>query len=289
MFEMAWRDEPVDLKQWLRDYAWHRYGRANADAEAAWMILNSTVHPVLRPMEWPNHYIIGRVPSLKPARDKLYDNARLAEAWRLLLEAADELKDGDPYRFDLVNVARQVLSNHATELHRKIIAAHRAKDGKALKEASDRFLQLIRDLDELLATRQEFLLGPYLEDAKCWGTADAERANFEWNARRMVTIWGSIKEKGLRDYCYKEWSGMLSGYYLKRWQWYLDKLAAALQQDKPFDAAAFSQQLWEWERDWAGGKETYPTKPHGDSVEVARRLWQKYGDAFRPDAGGPGS
>ena len=34
MFEMAWRDGPLDLNRWIADYAHHRYGRANADAKA---------------------------------------------------------------------------------------------------------------------------------------------------------------------------------------------------------------------------------------------------------------
>jgi len=211
-----------------------------------------------------------------------------------VLDAAEELGDGAPYRFDLVNVARQVLSNHATKMHQDIIAAHQAKDVEALQEASDRLLQLIRDLDELVATREEFLLGPYLEDAKRWGTTDAERAKFQWNARRMVTAWGSIEKYnewsyGLRDLCYKEWSGMLSGFYLKRWQWYLDELAAALKQGKTFDDTAVSRKTWEWELKWADNTDTYPTEPRGDSVEVARRLWKKYGNALGLDADNQGA
>ena len=103
----------------------------------------------------------------------------------------------------------------------------------------------------------------------------------------MITVWGPA-HKYLRDYDSKKWSGMLTGYCLIRWQWFLDKLAASLTHDKPFDAAymdmfntptGFSRALLKWDMDWASMKETYPTEPSGDSVEVARRLWQKYGPA----------
>ena len=75
-------------------------------------------------------------------------------------------------------------------LQRKVVEVHRSGDAKAFQDAADNFLQLMRDMDQLLATRSEFLLGRCLEDAKRWGTNDAERANFEWNARRVLTLWG---------------------------------------------------------------------------------------------------
>ena len=275
MFDMAWRNEQVDLNQWVKAYAHHRYGHANTDAEAAWLTLQSDIYT-----SHGSQGIALRIPSLNPAGGSSYDNVRLAEAWRRLLEAADTLGQADTYRYDLVNVARQVLSNHANSLQRKIVEAHRSGNAKEFSAASEKFLQLIRDLDELLATRAEFLLGRWLEDAKRWGTTDAERAKFEWNARRVLTLWGT--GVAIRDYARKEWSGMLSGFYLHRWEWYLRQLGEALDDERPFDSKAFSEKLWEWERDWADGTETYPTAPQGDSVAVARKLWAKYGEAFKP-------
>jgi alpha-N-acetylglucosaminidase len=275
MFEMAWRGEPVDLSEWVRNYSRHRYGRSNVDAEGAWAILQNTVY--LAPHR--TRSIIDHVPSLQPASDAPYDNVQLAEAWRRLLQAAGDLGAADTYRFDLVNVARQVLSNHAAALQREVVKAHQSGDAEAFEATVDRFLQLLRDMDELLATREEFLLGRCLEDAQRWGATDAERAKFQWNARRVLTLWGTGKM--IRDYARKEWSGMISQFYLKRWEWYLREQAAALAKQQPLDAKAFSRKLWEWERDWADGKETYATEPRGDSIAVAKRLWAKYGGGLK--------
>ncbi len=140
----------------------------------------------------------------------------------------------------------------------------------------------MRDLDQLLATRAEFLLGNWLEDAKRWGTTESEQAQFQWNARRVLTLWGT--GKSIRDYARKEWSGMINGFYLKRWEWLLREEAEALTSGKSMNTASFQQELLNWEDHWAKQQETYATDPSGDSVEVARRLWEKYGDAFRPDA-----
>jgi alpha-N-acetylglucosaminidase len=271
MYETAWRNEPVDLDRWVRDYAHNRYGRANDDAHKAWQILTDTVYPA----PFRTHSVITSVPTLNAARAIPYSNARLAGAWEALLEASGDLGPADTYRFDLVNLSRQVLSNHAADLHREVVDAYKAKDRRMLKQASRRFLQLIRDLDELVATRDEFLLGHWLEDAKRWGTTKPERDRFEWNARRVLTLWG--QGPMIDDYARKEWSGMFNGHYLKRWQWFLDELAKSLEKGVPFDNKTLQAELRKWMADWSDQHETYPTRPRGDSVQVAARLWAKYG------------
>ena len=290
MFDMAWQDEPVDLNHWMQDYSHHRYGQVQVEAEKAWSILGETAYAA--PCPPAGRSIILAVPTLTPKveveperlwlRKIPYDNARLAGAWEYLLGAAKELGSVDSYRYDLVNVARQVLSNYASRPHAEVVQAYEKGDVDQLERASRRFLTLGHDLDELVATRPEFLLGAWLEDAKRWGTTEKERALYEWNARRVLTLWGKLEEVDdfPRDYARKEWSGMLTGFYVKRWEPFSQGLADSLRQGKPFDNDAFQLELLQWERDWADQRETYPTEPHGDSLAVARKLWEKYGGRF---------
>jgi len=274
MFEMAWRDQPVDLEQWLAGYTLSRYHRQNENARRAWQILGKTVYNGA----YYTRSVVDQVPQLKQVAEAPYDNEQLADAWGALLGAADELGEVDTFRFDLVNVARQVLSNHATILHRALIEASEEKDAGAMKKASRQFLQLIDDMDELLATRREFLLGRWLEDAKRWGTTDAERARFEWNARQVLTLWG--QGPAIDDYARKEWSGMLGGYYRQRWQRYLHELNGSLSNGQPFDEEEFHKRLRRWMTNWSDRRERYPNHPRGDSVQLARRLWATYGRQF---------
>jgi alpha-N-acetylglucosaminidase len=276
MFEMAWRQEPPKLDDWLAGYAHRRYGRANADAQAAWSILHSVVYSA----PCGSRSIIDSVPTLRLAGHPPYSNFQLSEAWRRLLQASGELGKTDTYRFDLVNVARQVLSNHAATLQRAAADAHREKDHGRFVAAGGSYLELIRDLDDLLATRGEFLLGSWLEDAKRWGDTDADRARFEWNARRVLTLWGA--GTSLRDYARKEWAGMLRGFYAERWERYLTAQDLALKNGETVDEKALDHSLWEWERDWSDSRDAYPAQPKGDSVAVAQRLWDKYASAFEP-------
>jgi alpha-N-acetylglucosaminidase len=278
MFQMAWRDEPVDINAWIADYAQHRYGRASADAALAWRQLASTAYSTSS----RDGSIVCRAPTLRAAAGAGYGHPQLVIAWQALQQAADELGEVDTYRFDLVNVARQALSNHAQVLHQEVLKGWRAKDASALELAADQFLQLLSELDELLATRREFLLGRWLEDAKRWGTNEAERAKFQWNARRVLTLWG--EGPPIDDYARKQWSGMINGYYRPRWERLFRELTRCLQENKPFDEKAFHAALRPWMADWSNGREEYATEPRGDSVAVAAKLWKKYEPAFRPNA-----
>lgn len=279
MYQMAWEESPLDPEKWIDAYAHYRYGKKHPDAQRAWRNLRETV------FNSSNHgaSVIERAPTVDRAfSGASYSNARLAQAWHDLALASDQLGHVDTYRFDLVNVARQVLANHAARLHGDMVTAYKAKDVERFKASSEKFLDLIGELDELLATRKEFLLGCWLEDAKRWGTNDAERNVLQWNARRVLTLWGQGPR--IDDYARKLWSGMLSGYYLKRWQWYLDEVGQSLAAGEPFDEKTFGQELRPWMAKWSDGQETYPTQPSGDSVVVAKRLWQKYHEAFKPGA-----
>jgi alpha-N-acetylglucosaminidase len=270
LFEQSWRSEEVNLDDWVRDYARRVTGRANADSETAFAILKESVFAGQH--EVAPAYTL--VPTLTAAGDAPYSNEKLTGAWKHLLTAAGQEGDSDAFLFYLVSVTRQALGNYSAELQRQALDAWRARDSARFQVASARMLELIRDLDELLATRSELLLGRWLNDAKRWGKRQQEKDRLEWNARRVVTMWG--EQPLIRDYARREWSGMLNGFYLKRWEQFYAALASSLGSGSTFDTAAFDLEIQDWERRWADGRETYPIRPRGDSLAVSRRLWTKY-------------
>lgn len=69
-------------------------------------------------------------------------------------------------RYDLVDLTRQSLSKLANQVYLDSIAAFTNKDAKALSVHSQKFLQLIKDIDVLLAADDGCLLGTWLESAK---------------------------------------------------------------------------------------------------------------------------
>ena len=69
-------------------------------------------------------------------------------------------------RYDLVDLTRQVLAKYANELFYKVIDAYKSHDVHGMILLSQRFLDLVEDLDTLLGCHDGFLLGPWLESAK---------------------------------------------------------------------------------------------------------------------------
>jgi len=276
--EMAWRNEVPAIPEWIRDYVLARNGALPSAAEKAWQQLLATAY---RSPARLDSAICDR-PNLidsKAAHEANlvgYGNDQLAKAWEHLLACAPELSHVDTYRFDLAHVSRQVLSNHAARLRHQIFLAYEQKDRRTLAKRSDQYLQLIRDLDSLLATRNEFLLGRWLSDAKRWATDDNERKLYQWNARTLITLWGP-RDGCLHEYSRREWSGMLTGFYLPRWKMFFESLDRSLAEGKPLDTEGFQRTVRDWEDQWTHQTDVYPTEAHGDTVAISRQLWKKYG------------
>ncbi|UCD52494.1 MAG: alpha-N-acetylglucosaminidase [Phycisphaerales bacterium] len=275
LYECAWRDEPVDVAAWLDQYSDHRYGAADPEARQAWRLLYTYVYNKRQ----SGGSVIVAKPTLEP-HSPITDAAKIAAAWEHLLNAADQFGSIDTYRFDLVQVARHCLASYASELQHQMAAAFHERDLAAFEQVSQRFLDLLRNIDALLATREDFLLGRWLEDAKRWGATEAEKARMEWNARRVLTLWGETPV--IDDYAHKEWSGMISGFYLPRWERALRQATEDLGVGRAFDPLAFDENIRPWMKQWSSRQDTYPNRPHGDTVAVAQRLWKKYRPALRP-------
>ncbi|WP_121352060.1 alpha-N-acetylglucosaminidase [Flavisolibacter nicotianae] len=279
MLENVWRQTPVDLAAWLNDYTRRRYGRKDSRAEEAWGILRRTAYADSVTNGGPESIITGRPTFGKNTGGTTttlsYDPQELVKAWTLLVAAADDLKTSDGFRFDLVDLTRQVLANYASVIQQQFAADYQRKDPVAFARNSQRFLTLIADLDALLATRKDFLLGNWLEDAKRWGTTVGEKKLYERNARNLITLWGDKNNK-LHEYACKQWAGLLNGFYKKRWEQFFSQVTADLQNGRETDFKKLESQLKDREWDWVNGRETYPVEPNGDAVQQPITLYRKY-------------
>lgn len=233
--EMMWRATAPPLDEWVAAYVTRRYGRAVPAALEAWQILTRSAYATHEYQEGTANSILAARPALRGVRARQftttvipYDPAAVARAWELLLSCADELGDCDTYRYDVVDVTRQVLADLAQPLYRELVQAYREQDAQRVRAAGQRLLDLLADLDELLGTRREFLLGPWLADARAWGATPAEQDLLEWNARTQITLWGPVPGPAdrLRDYANRHWHGLIGSFYAERWRQYVDFLAA---------------------------------------------------------------
>lgn len=280
MLENIWRDRPVDKDEFLRDYLSQRYGCCNETAFAAWQTLMASVYENTVNNGGQESIITGR-PSFKvnpggtTNTKSHYDKADLITAWKMLVSCAGIHEESDGFRYDLVDVTRQVLADYASILQQKAASRYQAGDVEGFKAASEEFLGLIDDMDKLLGTRSEFLLGRWLDDARSIGHTDQEKDLYEHNARNQITLWGN-RDCRIRDYACKHWNGMMAGFYMPRWERFFDTVSAAMEQGVPFDEAAFIEASKDWEWEWTLGHEKYPNQPVGSEIEECLRIWDKY-------------
>lgn len=284
MLENVWRDTPVDVDSFRESYFSNRYGKRNPDAEAAWKVIFSTAFENTE-NNGGNESIITARPTFRKnpggtANTKPhYDPDDLVGAWRLLMKAVPELQNRDGFRYDIVDITRQVLANYASVVQQKAAEAYSRGDIEAFDEASSEFLGLVSDMDTLLATRPEFLLGRWLESARAMGTTEEEKDLYEKNARNLLTLWGG-KDCYLNDYACRQWSGMMDGFYRLRWEMFFRDVRKAMEEGIEFDQNAFDARIKEWEWEWLDGKESYPTVPAGDEIEECLKIDEKYGASF---------
>lgn len=280
---MNWRSAVPRIESWTRDWVVRRYGRPNEAAWQAWKMLLATAYRsapetgtfVCERPTFFNPKMAYRTEPVPP-----YDPRQLARAAETLASASRELAGSDAYRFDLVNLTRQALGNLGLPLVNAVERAYSSRDRAALTSAEANVLQLMRDLDALVGTREEFLLGRWLADAKRWATTPEEARLYEWNARNIITLWGTTCTEGQDDdlnlYAHKQWQGMFTDYYLPRWQAFFARLNESLDRGVAFDRKKFVAASCRWEQQWSERRDSFPTAPRGDSVATARRLLAKY-------------
>lgn len=179
------------------------------------------------------------------------------------------------FLFDLTDITRQVLANYALPLQKKWVNAFHTKDTAGFRNYSRQFITLIDDLDRLLATRNDFLLGPWIASARNWGNTPAEKRQYEMNARDLITLWGDANSP-LHEYANRQWSGLLSDFYKPRWQQFFDLLDQSLKMGKTPDLEGFEKEIRGWEWRWVNEEKSFPLTPSGNSLYIARQLYYKY-------------
>jgi alpha-N-acetylglucosaminidase len=282
MTSHTWENKPIDLDVWLPRFVFNRYGVKNYDALKAWDILRKTVYtvPADKYIRDGAESILQGRPTLDSftrwTKTKLNYNAKdLLPAWDIMIKASDSCENSDGFQFDLVDVTRQVLANYALPLQRKFVDAYNKKDLTAFKKYSQQFIELIEDMDKLLATRKDFLLGSWIANARRCGTTENEKHLYEVNAKDLITLWGD-KDCPLNEYACRQWSGLLNDFYKPRWIQFFSKLENAIASKKDVDMNAFTNQVKTWEWQWVNERKDYPVVTSGNSIDISKTLYKKY-------------
>ena len=272
----------INVDAWLPKYLLNRYGTGNTHALKAWDILRKTVYtvPVDKYKRDGSESIIQARPtfdsSSRWANTKLnYDAKDLLPAWDEMIKAIPACKKSDGFQYDLVDITRQVMANYASRVHEKFTEAYRNRSTTEFTKTSQQFIQLIEDMDRLLATRKDFMLGPWVASARKWGVNEKEKALYELNAKDLITLWGD-KDCPLNEYACRQWSGLLDDFYKPRWEQFFVKASTALGEGKEMDKDSFVKGIKDWEWQWVNKRKDYPVTTIGKPVDMVEKIYEKY-------------
>lgn len=272
MTDNTWRNTPIELNEWLKKYMLNRYGKSTNDLVKAWDILVKTVYNGQVIRDGAESIVVSR-PTFEGyrrwARTKFnYAPEDLLPAWKLFVNAIPSCEKSDGFQYDLVDVTRQVLANYALPLQQEIAKAYRENNRAMFDKLSAEFIELIDDMDRLLATRRDFLLGTWIADARNCGTTEGEKALYERNARDLISLWGDSNNR-LFEYSCRQWSGLFTDFYKPHWQQFFSDVKANWGN---FDQAAFDEKIKKWEWNWVVSRKDYPVKPVGSPTKIAEEL-----------------
>lgn len=277
MCELPWRPEKITKESWLKEYLAARYGAKDEKIEQAWMILADGIYncPFGNNQQGPHESIFCGRPSMSNFQvsswskmENYYDPTSTEAAARLMLEAADKFRGNNNFEYDLVDIVRQALTDRGRIVYNRAIADFKSFDKRSYARHSKEFLDLLLAQDRLLATRSEFRVGRWINQARSLGNTPEEKDLYEWNARVQITTWGNREcadKGGLRDYAHKEWNGILKDFYYKRWAAWWEMLQGVLDGGEMQDIDWYAM-----EEPWTLQHNPYKAEAEGDCIDTAR-------------------
>ena len=142
---------------------------------------------------------------------------------------------------------RQALANLAQAYYGEFIKSFAPRANP--EEARDHFLDLMLDLDSLLAQHPQFSFEHWMKDAALLSKTSEETKVYAFNARNLLTRWGPNGQ--ITDYSSRLWSGLIRTYYHPRWKLAMDAAIIAWRHDgqMPRDGV-FTTKLEEFEQRW---------------------------------------
>lgn len=289
IFESIWCNNSTEemkeicLKDWISEYIERRYSGISEKASKAWEILLNTVYKAELNMlgQGAPESIVNARPTLisRPASSWgnvviSYDKKDLVKAAELLLSDYEKFKDSMGYRYDLITVLQQILSNKAQDVHLEMAAAYENKDLGLFKTKSQKFLDIAELMDKVLSNSEYYMLGRWVGQAKklAENADDFTKILYELNSKSLITTWGSYNQSetgGLHDYSNRQWSGLIKDFYKERWMRWINNCINELK-NMPYEEK-IDWFAWEWK--WARQNTVYTNVPSNDNLfDLSRRI-----------------
>ncbi|KAG2148979.1 glycoside hydrolase family 89 protein [Suillus clintonianus] len=294
LLDQAWSPTAINRTLYVSAWVSRRYYISDLPSSAinAWEILGATVYSNRDPS---SQATVKSILELAPALSGLvnrtghhptlvfYDtNTTIVPALQMLIQAGYESKsllNIPEFKYDLVDVTRQLLANRFITLYETLVATYASSSSSSatIAAAGQPLLQLLHDLDELLLTNDYFLLANWISAARSLSDGNASYAAFlEYNARNQITLWGPTGE--INDYASKQWGGLVGTYYVPRWTTFVEHLVGTKANGTAYNATAVANANLvigeQWDAQTWG--QTVNWKTVGDSWSMVQALATKY-------------
>ena len=252
--DAGWSDHRMDVRDWLKQYSINRYGKAPAQLMKAWDYLLKSVYGTFT--DHPRFNWQFRPGTVK--NGSIYMNEDYFRGLEAFLSASEELKDSPYYLTDLCEMTAHYLGGKAEILTRQIDQEYLLGDTLQAHFLQSRFETFMLGMDRILSQHPTLRLDRWVSFASKAARTEAQRKQYEMNARRIVTVWGPPVD----DYSARMWSGLVGSYYLGRWKEYY----------KGRDSGK-SADLSSWERKWVEENRVYKKwNSDFDLIDFSRKM-----------------
>ena len=270
---------------WIDGYITRRYGNWTQETHDAWQLLLDAAYRFQ--WSWSLRSIASHGPSLSLSSDTRLNPGKIAAAWKLILTAINENKLNSsigPLRYDVVDIGRQFLMNLFADVYKLYVSTVqfyvKNKDATSLvaqvTHLENTLVDILTDLDNMLATDINFLLGNWLLDA--WKSAPDNASTdvvslILFNARNQITMWGP--DENIEDYAGKDWAGLVGTYYIGRWKIFFESVSEYVTKGT-FNTTQYGEKRLKFEQNWDNEQTSFPSTPTGETIEITNTILKKY-------------
>ncbi|OQR83136.1 alpha-N-acetylglucosaminidase (NAGLU) [Achlya hypogyna] len=292
--QMPWATAVVDVATYVQAFARARYHllAPNTAVSAAWHRLATTVYAATRAFGGVTKNIVTLRPRWGLLQDRFMPTSLVHApddvlfAWRQLLAAAAStpaLATHDSFLRDIVDVTRQALSDALATEYAALEAIVRAQTAPitTVNAIVARMRRRMDELDRVLSTHVDFMLGPWLAAARALGN---DGDYFVYEAKNQLTRWGHNNGNALADYAGKDWGGLVRSYYRSRWEIWFQRVRQAYVNRRPVAADELHTALEAFELAWQlNATMDFPVAPIEAPLEVARQVYASLTGSAPPE------
>jgi alpha-N-acetylglucosaminidase len=289
IYNYAWNQNDsanFNIDAWLKKYALYRYGKTDKNINKAWSLLHQTAYssykqvyegpPVSIFCEEPNylesldgHSDVGSwTLAWRSFKKPFYDIGKFEQAAKYFVKSEAKFRNSPTYNYDLIDITRQLIVIRGNRMYDSLMTAYKTKNIVDFERHSKQFFILMDQAELICNTNKNFRLNSWLSKAEKMGDTKYEKAMLINNAKTLITCWGrqeTVPE--LNDYAQRQWAGMFSSYYKKRWQLFLGNCRDELQ-GKPKQKINFLPVAFQW----INKDLPFTSLPEGNSIDLAMKF-----------------